>query len=214
MGTVEKTVCNGLMVVRLPQWNGGVLVADRNPVNPPRIGGLEYWGVQRLPWEDIDDDRYSSHGLPPSIQRIRDGIEAISTDTTGLELCMNLEDALTMLAYSNRIEAHNELIAIHAGWLKNLKSEMLVIRGFVKWLGYDVVAGGSWSLLADGVFRRPDVFHAWTQRLNEFGLLSDPANWQTYATFYQSAAELRLVEPVPEGYPLGTLRIGRYVPPV
>lgn len=206
-------ICNGLMVVRLPKWNGGLLVSGRDPVDPPQIRELEYWGVQRRPWEEIDREFYSSHSLPPSVAQMRRVIDASSADTTGLELCVSLDDAVTMLRYSNRAKAFNELIAVHADWLRDLKGEMLIDRGTIEWLGYDIVASGSWSLIADGAFRRPVLFEGWVERLNRFGLLSDPTDWLTYATFYQTVAAQGPVEPVPEDYPIGPLRIGRYLAP-
>jgi hypothetical protein len=150
-----------------------------------------------MPWFDVDEAIYGVQA-PEDVARAREIMRRGNTDFSGLETCNDLETARFLLAFSNRDENRNELIAIHSNALHSYKGETVFNGVLATWIGFDVVALGGGSLLSCGVFARADYFHEWTRVLNEHGLLPTAEACEAYGNDYRSAALQGLVEDLPD----------------
>jgi hypothetical protein len=181
----------GFVVVRRPEFN--YLVPGREVV--PRIGDVYYRGVDRQRWIDVFDEDFYSNRTPEDVRMLGTTLRNSNRDFTGIDLCRDEEAASKLLAYSNRSAPSNELIVVRCPELENVNGASK-INCTVDWMGYDVVAIGEWSLIAEGVFRNPEYFSKWLPRINPFGLLTDPAAIAEYISTYESAIATGQAEPV------------------
>lgn len=198
---------NGFLVVRLPQLN--YLVLGRDIV--PCINGIHYAGIDRQRWLDIfDEDFYAGH-VPNNIRNLANTIKAQANDFSGIDLCQDADDALTLLNYSNRNANSNELIAVWASSLDSMKGAIQSDLP-VEWLGYDFVRLGEWSLIAAGVFMYPQNYPGWIEQLNHSGLFDNCSLLAAYMSDYEQAVAQNRSEPLgPASTSLGTIaiKIGR-----
>lgn len=195
------------MVVRLPEANFDLLGRGAFSAVVPKVDGIYYGGFDRMPWFDVDE-AYWGDGLPDDLRVIRKRAE--SGDFTGLGLVFEIEEARQVLAFSNREEERNEIIAVYSKELGSIRSTITHPLGEIDWLGWDVAVPGSSSLLLDGVFWRPELFKERSHLLNKHGLLSSPEEVDRYVSAYRPLGEQNLVEPIMEHvYRLDAIRVGR-----
>lgn len=181
------------------------------PATTPSYQDIFYGGVDRMEWFDVDEDYYAG-SLPQEINAIRETIKKACADFTGIKICSNLQSAIKLLDYSNRIQTRNEIIAVSSPTLIKLKGSLNIDSSHIHWLGYDVICLGHWSLLCDGLFARPGAFERWLPSLNKHGLFSSDTVVEDYNRDYRQAALHGLVEELPQGiYATEGVRVGRVV---
>jgi hypothetical protein len=206
---IQENRINGFLVVRLPEKNRDPAGRGVYSSTPPCINGICYSGIDRMAWFDVDEDIFDNT-LPPDIQRTRMLIEEASYDFTGIELCTDLTDALTLLCYSNRLSVKNELIAIYSEQLDGIKGHFEYTQTSITWLGYDTVSVGWWSLLREGLFVVPTAFPGWKDLLNRDGLFSSQDLTMRYAQAYEEQVQKGAVEELPDRmYEIEGIAIGR-----
>jgi len=180
----------GFIVVRCPEFN--YLIKGRDSV--PRIGDLYYSGIDRQRWVDVFDEDYYANRVPENVRALAAALIHNRRDFTGVDVCQETEVASKLLEYSNRNRKTNELIAVRSDALAELKG-VIQVDCAVNWIGYDILATGEWSLIAEGVFRNPKYYSPWVPMLNRFGLLDDYALLPKYVADYESAMAAGQSEP-------------------
>jgi hypothetical protein len=172
----------GFVVVRISTHNTREsAVVPAQP--PPRIDEICYSGFDRMPWNDLNLAFYDG-SLPHGLRRIREDIWRSSRPDLDYRLCSNLDDASSLLNFSNRSAPKNEIIALDSLLLSG-SAKATSSRGGAHWLGADIYCHGFGSLLLQGVFARPDSFSDFVPLLNEHGLF-DLASDESIAA-YKSA---------------------------
>jgi hypothetical protein len=201
----------GYMVVRLPEWNYDVSGRGVYRRTPPQLDGLRYEGIDRMSWFDIDEDYYIG-ALPKNLFDVREQIKNENRDLTGMLLTQQFEVAKRLLDYSNRTELRNEIIAVRSHKLAQIKGEVVIPEEKLRWIGYDIVDLGHWSLIAEGIFVAPDSFPSWRGLLNGHGLMADCSLVSELIDSYTGAAENDKVEQLaPSVYGIDTVEIARMV---
>jgi hypothetical protein len=186
----------GFLVVRRPEANfdrGGNGIWPRCA---PRVGNIYYGGVWRMPWYDIEIDRYA--GTLP--QTIRDAYESNVHDNEGssIAICPQIEIAGKLLEYSNRIEQRCELICVFSHALSSIKGITRINDTQIEHYGWDPFQIGGDSLLYEGLFAEPEKFPTWVKGLNHHGLFGAAEDAQRYISDYMRLANERLIEePLP-----------------
>ena len=183
--------------------------ADENsflPRRPPVINNLKYHGVERLNWEDIEDQFFEKR-LPEGIEIKWKNILMENNDFTGLKVSKVLADAEALLEYSNGNDSRNELIVLASDKLSEIKGKVLISEAVVTWLGYDVFSFGDWSIIRNGVFASPESFSEWTSKINQFGLLDRPEGISSLVERYDEVSLMGHVEEIPES-DVHAIRIG------
>lgn len=194
---------NGFLVVRLPHLN--YIVPGRDMV--PCLGDICYAGVDRQKWLDVFDPDFFEGNAPEDVMVLGRAIKADSHDFTGIDVCRNWSDAVSLLRYSNRNSTRNELIAIRSPALNPFK-DTIEIDLSIEWLGHDFVRLGEWSLIAGGLFMHPQFYRIWLSRINGFGLFPDISLLSDYASTYEEAVAQGWSEPLgPAASSLGTVAI-------
>ena len=186
---------NGFMVVRKPTLNRDAAARGAFSDHTPCREALCYAGIDRMPWFDIDDLWYAG-SLPEPWLSARKQLRSDNSDITGLELSQDLNVAISLLTYSNRANAANELIAVRSEALLPAKGIVATGPLAIAWLGYDVVALGQQSLLRDGLFAVPSAFPSWWERINDSGLLPSLALVEGYTIAYRAASSRGEVEEI------------------
>lgn len=210
MSEMTETRVNGFLVLRRPELNLDIEARGAFTAVAPCLDGRCYGGVDRMPWFDVEEALYADK-LPPDLRAIRDGIRARNADATGLALA-ELEEARSLLAYANRVSPANELVALRGTRLDQVKG-IIRTSARVDWLGWDVVALGSWSLLSV-VFVVPDAFPGFSHRINVSGLLNSDRDAALLMAAYREAEFREQVEELPKpGLGIDFIRIGRVAIP-
>lgn len=205
----EDTRWSGFLVVRLPSDNCDSNARYSLPAQPPRMDHIFYGGVDRMPWFDIDEAFYNGD-LPPALKQLRQAIKDDNSDFSGIDLCKSLDIARQLLTYSNRDQPQNEIIVVRSAALTKIKGTVTVPKQDISQMGYDLVSLGNWSLLASGVFTRPDRFTKWKEYVNSFGLFSSSTDLLEYIAAYEAAAQAAAVEELPHSpYAIDVIEIGR-----
>lgn len=137
------------------------------------LGGVHYGGCLRLPWAHLAYARHRGN-LPASL---RDAYTEIQNcpNVTGLPLCFEEGLAKELLAWCNSQVPSYELLAIRCAAIERWFGRDCVLDQPVRWLGFDVLAVGEWSMVADGLFTRPDYFAELLPHLNVDGLVATEA---------------------------------------
>ena len=160
----------------------------------PRLDTVVYSGVDRQRWADVFDEDFYSQNIPDELRTLGSGMRTSTLNVIGLDLCKSAESAQKMLEYSNRKRNANELIVVRSGELPSIETIEMDYSG--DWLGCDVFALGEWSLIAEGVFRRPASFAPWQGRLNSSGLMPDPRLVPEYLSAYATSVAQGQAEPI------------------
>lgn len=205
-------IMNGLIVVRLPQFNYRDILGSRpTRTRIPVVGNIFYCGIDRQPWADVLDLDYFAKRTPQTIVQLAKEINNKNDDVTGIEVCQDIAVAHELLSYSNRHMNNNELVAVRATALNDFKGTMdTMLR--VEWIGFDFVALGEWSLIANGMFMYPEDYSAWFERINRFGLFDDAALLRDYALAYEEAVKADRSEPLAPssaGIKIAAIEVGR-----
>lgn len=154
---------------------------------------IAYGGVDRRGYSDLDEWEYEP-GLPEEIATLWKSLH-FTAGVIGLDVCHSIDDARTLLAYCNQGGETHELIAVRAPLLVNRIGTLPIVGYSVEWLGFDVLAYGEWSLLNDGLFKRPDVFAAFVPDINPHGLFSAPEVAPAFTAAYVAATQVANIEP-------------------
>ncbi|GAB4226120.1 MAG: hypothetical protein Tsb0021_01860 [Chlamydiales bacterium] len=134
---------------------------------------FSYRGRDRNEWEEL---RYSevSGFLPDSLLKIYKKMETYSNQYSGgTYLTNDLQDAIKALKFSNECYPNgNEIIAIHSKIVTSIQGEFGT-EATIRWIGYDLVGIGEWSLIAHGVLDFDPMLEKWRHHLNEYGLFPE-----------------------------------------
>lgn len=196
----------GFQVVRLPGRSSSNDLGRINCLND-----LWYCGVERLPWDVVRRDFWTRE-LPGDVHaaylRIyREG------RTRYCEPLASLDDARLVLDFSDRRFRGHEIIGVAGMEAGGDLLEEAARNGVeLRFLGFDVIAAGEWSLLKSGVFEAPQHLADWVGRLNLHGLLDEVSEGLVSGLVhdYARAAEVRAVEDLakhPLAVPLGVWRL-------
>jgi len=156
------------MVVRKPDMNFDKEGRGSFLPYPPKIGDLYYSGVDRMPWFELDED-YFSGVLPSQLVQFRKEMRRSNQGISDLTLSSDFSKVESVLEYSNRNRALNELIALKSDALERTKGSFFCDIE-IKWLGIDVYCQGYGSLIREGIFKKPDSFSSYANGLNKHGL--------------------------------------------
>ena len=192
----ETSVVNGFLVVRKPAQAFDEAGRGAFTSRPPCHGGLCYAGVDRLAWFDVDEDHYKGL-LPTDVSAARQRMRSHDLDATGLPVCSAMEDTTLLLAWSNRKAQRNEVIAVRADELDEIKGQIEVPRLALDWIGVDVVAAGLGSLLLVAYYR-PDLFSGWPERFGGSGLAASRLQAEEFTAVYRRLADYGSVEDLDE----------------
>jgi hypothetical protein len=181
----------GFILVRRREENCDPLGKGIWPRHAPHVRNIFYGGVWRMPWCDLEFERYAGK-LPAELS---DLYLANVTDLQGssLALCRELDIAKQFLGYCNRDQRKCELIAVHSPKLASIKGTIDVDDVLLE-AGWEPFQIGGGSLLVDGVFAAPDRFPNWKEKLNANGLLSSLEECGKYILEYQRLAGAGLLE--------------------
>jgi hypothetical protein len=177
---------SGFMVVRKPECQQAAFHNVRW-----RLGDKIYRGIDRLPWEDLDDAYYQGV-LDGALLALRKRLEAENRDLTGIKTIKDYEAAREVWqAYQDK----SEILAVWSPELAEVKGSF-VYEGHLDYLGIDCTSPGEWSVLLSGVFAHPELFPLEADRLNAFGLLESEADCDAAFGHYMELASRGRVEPV------------------
>ncbi|MBK6782273.1 MAG: hypothetical protein IPI92_19280 [Gemmatimonadetes bacterium] len=152
--------------------------------------------MDRLAWFDVDEEHYGG-GLPVDVSAARERARSHDTDDIGLPLCRTIKDTALLLAWSNRRANRNEVIAVRADALDEIKGQIEVPRLALDWIGVDVVAAGLGSLLLVAYYR-PDLFSGWPERFGGSGLAASRLQAEEFTAVYRRLADYGSVEDLDE----------------
>jgi hypothetical protein len=202
-----ETVC-GYAVVRLPSHNYDEAGRGGFNLSPPRLGHVYYEGVMRMAWFDVDEAYYAGT-LPAELRILREAAKE-PFNFTGLDLVADIQHARELLAFSNRDHKQNEIMAVFSEVLTSIYGTFTLAANELEWLGWDAALLGSYSLLEDGLFWKPQLFEEHRQALNLRGLFPSAEVARGYVAAYRPLADKGVLdEPlVEEPYPVDAVRVG------
>lgn len=189
------SIC-GYIIVRKPSENFDAEGRGAFSAHVPRIGDLAYGGIDRMRWFDVDESHYSKTA-PGEIERLWSALSKSNNDESGIRVCRSIETAHELLAFSNRKENSNEIIAVSSEYLIKLKGTILADATSLLSMGYDIVLEKGWSWIESGVFTRPRSFSEFIPLLNSHGLFDRSDPFTEYVSTYERAAAREEVEPAP-----------------
>lgn len=162
-----------------------------------------------MPWFDVEESLYEG-SLSNELESALKSLRKENRDFTGVDVCKDIAMARDLLAFSNKEEESNEIIAVRSETLVAIKGAVLPESSVtIEWCGFDYVELGHWSLLREGIFGKPREFSSWLPRLNRHGLISSIAYLDELKSEYQRLALAGIVEELPESvYSIDALEIG------
>lgn len=179
---------SGYMVLRKPEF----AVAKSCNLNF-RLEQKTYRGIDRLPWEDIDDAYYSGR-ISSELMRVRQQIESENRGVLGPRLLRDLDAVRTVWRV---FKERTEIVAICSSELAS-NGNAAPFDGSFRFIGFDCISLGEWSVILRGVFYRPDLFPDFVPLLNENGLLASESKCKEL--FYRyvdlSSTNEDIVEPL------------------
>lgn len=183
-------VC-GFMVLRKPDFAG-----EKFHELNLKIGEKIYRGIDRLPWEDIDEAFYNGN-ISETLRPVREQIERENRGLVGPKLLRDYKAALSVW------HAFREKTEIVAVWSPELAERQSAVSysGSANYLGSDCIVPGEWSLILRGIFHRPQFFAEFVFHLNENGLLASQTDCDRLLKRYvdMSTEDENDIEPLAEG---------------
>ncbi|MCG7945889.1 MAG: hypothetical protein N0C84_06030 [Candidatus Thiodiazotropha taylori] len=171
----------GYLVLRKPEYNFDELGRGAYLPYAPKIDTIYYGGIDRMEWFDIDE-KYYNDTLPNDILKLRDKVIDASRQYN-FNVCTCLDDAKKMLAFSNKDQDRNDLIAIS---LYNKIENTIDAEFEGELLGCDLYCDGFGSLIREGIFNKPELFREYATNLNKNGLFDINKNIiQKYTEMYE-----------------------------
>jgi hypothetical protein len=187
-------VC-GFIVLRKPIFNydekrRGAFLSDA-----PQIDGVYYAGIDRMPWFELDEGYYAGN-LPDEFMRLREELLNTKQDLIDFKIMRDIRKTIKLLDYSNKDKSINEIVAIYSDAAKY--DEYIVVHDVnIEWLGMDIYCHGYGSLIREGIFRRPDLFTDYLDKLNKNGLFSLRSPLiDKYIDTYTELAHNNTLEPI------------------
>jgi hypothetical protein len=180
-----QDVC-GFVVVRKPEY----AVSERYRLNL-RLDSKTYRGVDRLPWEDLDDAYYAGT-ISEELLRVRDKIEAENKGLLGPRLIRDYSDALFVW---QAFEEKTEIIALWSPQLAQ-NTGSVSCNGELQPIGFDCISLGEWSVLIRGAFYCSHEFSGLLGELNEYGLLKSDDDCDKLFSRYIELSRSGYVEPL------------------
>ena len=209
MGSNATQKISGFLVVRKAGMDQDSEGRAFYGAQPSCLGALCYGGIDRMPWFDLDEEFYAGT-LPERVALLRKTLDLSNDDLTGIRLCKDWATARALLEFDERARLVNEIVCLRSEKLAAIKGAAGSDVPAVRWVGYDLVSLGNWSLLREGLFRAPVSFPGWEQALNESGLLPSPESADEYLRLYEAAARAGRVEELPGSlYGFDVIEVGR-----
>jgi len=174
------------MVVRRPE-HASAIFHNLNYALGERI----YRGLDRLPWEDLDNDYYAGE-LPDHLQELRSQLELRNADFSGVRLLQGYSETEEIW---QRYRDTCEIIAVSSPELSAMKGSV-EYDGPLRYLGTDCFILGEWSVVLRGIFARPKYFTREVTALNRFGLFDAVGDFSELVERYVQFAYDGLIEPL------------------
>lgn len=185
-----------------PLVNGYLVVSPKEP-------GATYQGLDRSPWEQIDEGFYEE-SLPETIRVAYASLRSDESSGLWWPTCMDLATATMLAAYSREAGKRVEVIAIYSPYLAHSQDCAGWCEPRARFLGVDVVAVGEWSLLKTLLEARDPACRKAVSTVNEAGLLSHASCASIVEARYRELARANLVEPIADpdsGVPVEAVRV-------
>jgi hypothetical protein len=197
----------GYIVVRKPYFNNEDLLVGKKLTS--NVDGVYYCGIDRLNWVDVDN-MYLNNMLKLDQKNVYEKLRSSDNDFLGVRILRSISDAHFFGSLDKEQADKNEIIIVSGNSLNTSKGSMLVDSASVNWLGYDLVLLGGWSLIRHAVFENQQYHLLKVKGINDFGLF-DNTNVEEFIDAYNKLANLNVVDPLFDEYPLGVecIRIGR-----
>lgn len=169
---------HGFAVVKRPEFN----TIYNFPA--PKFGNIYYHGPFRCSWIDIYDPVYKDFNgiIPKHHKKLLNSLDyEIAVDTTN-----DLELAQEILRFVNEFEGiQNEIIVLYLERIDNSYVSSFEVDLEIKWLGMDISAGWSTSLIWDGIYHHPELFSDFSCYLNQYGIFDiNDAIAKRYSEYY------------------------------
>lgn len=154
-----------------------------------------YRGVDCDPWEYFSA-RYYTGELSSLEKALFDEVECDESNGFWWGAANDLNVALLLADISRRAGRNDVLLAIFSPYLANAYGRTGWEESGVKFLGYDLVSIGEWSLLHQLLDLQVDLPKEVYPALNENGLLRDSSYSGILERFYRDQAADNIVEPI------------------
>lgn len=167
-----ENIC-GYLVVRKPEENYEKISRAPYylPNSPPCVKKVCYAGLDRVPWYELEESYYSGI-LPDEYIILRNEIYELNQPYLDIKVLNNFDKAKSILDYSNARQDRYELIAVYSEKLVEIKGEIKTPNN-INWLGVDIYYSGYGSQLLEGVFKEPNLFLNFIEKINRNGLLDN-----------------------------------------
>ncbi|MCF3107860.1 hypothetical protein LL912_03625 [Niabella sp. CC-SYL272] len=203
---MESNIIAGFIVLRKPQY----VEVYPGGQNLPSFNGMCYNGIDRFMWGDIES-YFINKRLPQTtpLNKHYDALRNSGYDGSHFMVVEDYDVARSFNEASSEILGKNEIVAVSSPYLNSIKkgkkSEVPI-----KWMGYDIVLLGGWSLVRHGVFENKleRLIKKGTD-INSFGLFNTTDYLDDFVNEYNHLAALDKVDPVIEGLRLDYVRVGK-----
>jgi hypothetical protein len=183
----------GFTILRQPKFNFDK--EGRGTFLPcaPKINDTYYSGIDRMQWFEIDEAYYNNR-LPEELVKLRKEIKLNKQDDVDFKLIGDISKAQILLGFANKFEPLNEIVAVASQKQVNKKK---FDDCDISILGIDIYCHGYGSLIREGLFCKPDFFHAFHRELNANGLFE----WNSelideYIRTYTQCSDRANIEPI------------------
>lgn len=168
-------VC-GFIILRLPKEN-----FCEGYFDVIKIDELYYQGINRMAWNDIEEDEVGPIEVPIYYKTLLSQLEFPRCGPR--LLTKEIYVAKELLKYSNRNKQLNEIVAIYSKQLE-LDYGDFEVDMEIEWLGEDI-RYFTGSMIAEGIFTKPELFKKYKRHLNKYGLFDiDSKITDSYIDFY------------------------------
>ncbi|MBC9914021.1 hypothetical protein [Chitinophaga varians] len=190
----------GYVIARKPMYDGSDVMIGRNSLL--RIEDKYYHGIDRLSWVDAE--------IPENLLSIYADPKASEQDLTGIKVLKKYDEAIALLSLNDEVALKNEVLVIASDKLNQIKGPGMVTQQTIRWLGYDVVLLGGWSLIRHAIFENRQMSLLEMVDLNSFGLLDNVEEVAGFLKEYDRLADLDKVDPLLKNssYGVDCIRVG------
>lgn len=124
----------GYVVVRLPAFVGSSFGDTPHTITGEQRSAISYYGIDRDPWWDLSELFYSGN-LEERLQRVYRQIVASKLHSFSPGVCIDVEQAMEVLAGSNQASNRNELILVSLPVEISEPVEQGIVLGFDCYIG-------------------------------------------------------------------------------
>lgn len=160
----------GCIVLRKPSENCD---AESKPPfffrpRAPQINGVYYSGIDRAAWFELDEACLSKTASDDLIE-FRKQLRAENKPNLDILVTKQIDKAMDVLRFSNKKQNRYELAVVYSSRLDKQKGHIQTNEK-IEWLGIEPYCYGYGSPLKEGIFKLPNLFQGYTEKLNSNGL--------------------------------------------